>query len=93
MTNNEMAELANHIVDKLHELGEAIDPDYYEECAGSACTNAEPLNDTFRLLRHLVATAGLVNASGLCDLNDETGEMLQWVIGHPFMPLEYQWHI
>jgi hypothetical protein len=93
MTNNEMAELANDLVDNLHKLAEAIDPAYYEECAQSGCTNAEPLNDTFRLLRHLVATAGTINASGLCDLNDETGEILEWVICHPFMPLEYQWHI
>jgi len=93
MTNNEMAELANDIVNKLHSLAEAIDPNYYEECAGSSCTNEEPLNDTFRLLRHLVATAETINASGLCTLNNQTGEILEWVICHPFMPLQYQWYI
>ena len=89
MTNNEMADLANHIVNKLHELAEAIDPDYYEECADSACTNAEPLNDTFRVLRHLVATAGLVNASGLCDLYNQP----EWEKAHPFVNIDYQWFI
>jgi hypothetical protein len=89
MTNNEMAELANHIVNKLHELAEAIDPDYYEDCANSSCTNEEPLNDTFRVLRHLVATAGFVNASGLCDLYNKP----EWAMAHPYIDIQYQWYI
>ena len=89
MTNREISELANNIVDRLNELAEMIDSTYYEECADSACTNKEPLNDTFRVLRHLVATAGLINASGLCDLYNKP----EWTTAHPFVNLAYQWYI
>jgi hypothetical protein len=93
MTRTEISQLANHIVDRLHELAEAIEPEYYEECAGSSCTNREGVNDTERVIRHLVATAALVNASGLCDLPTEGREILLAICGLNVGPLTYQWYI
>lgn len=73
MTASEINKLANHIVGCLHQLAGAIDSDYADECADSDCTNDDRPDSNSKVVRHLVHTASLVNASGLCDLREEYG--------------------
>lgn len=88
--HEEIAQMANHLVNALHRLAETIDPDYAEECAESSCTNEEPTHSNDKVIRHLIHTAQMINASGLCDLWHEAPCMPCFFRRHP---LNHQWYI
>jgi len=90
MTPTEISELANHLVDSLHRLAGAIDPGYADDCADSKCTNVAPTNPNDKVIRHLIHTAEMINASGLCDLRHEAPCMTCFFRRYP---LNHQWYI
>jgi hypothetical protein len=90
MNRTDITELANRIVGSLHELAEVIDPDYYEECADSGLTNGGASNDNKRIIRHLLNTSLVINASGLCEPRTEGEDILLAICGLSVPPLTYQ---
>jgi len=90
MTPTEIFELANKVIGDLHRLAEVIDSEYAEECADSGCTNVRPTNSNDKVVRHLVHTAQMINASGLCDLRHEAPCMTCFFRRYP---LNHQWYI
>jgi len=90
MTPYQIFEMANNLIGDLHRLAEAIDPEYAEECADSACTNVNPINSNDKVVRHLVHTAQMINASGLLEIPDNTPCVGCRLHKHP---LGYRWYI
>ena len=90
MTPTEIFELANNLIGDLHRLAEAIDPEYAEECADSGCTNVRPTSSNDKVVRHLVHTAQMINATGLLDIPKDTPCVGCLLHKHP---LAYQWWI
>lgn len=90
MTLSEISELANKLVDDLHRLAGAIDPGYADECAESGCTNVTPTNPNDKVIRHLIHTAEMINASGLCDLRHEAPCITCFFRRYP---LNHRWYI
>lgn len=88
--HEEISQMANHLVDSLHRLARAIDPDYADDCAHSKCTNVAPTDPNDKVIRHLIHTAEMINASGLCDLQHDAPCMTCFFRRYP---LNHQWYI
>ena len=90
MTPTEIAELANSIINNLYKLARQIDSEYAEECVETSCTNLKPTNTNDKIVRHLIHTGEMLNASGLLDLPENTP-----CVGCHFHknPLGYRWWI